>query len=236
MNATPARLAHDPRKNRRRSVVPDFSLPVLLLGIAILGLVGFFIWLLVTFTPVLQVEAQYQWRRLRAGVLQDAPLSSLFIPNASLDLRGSLADNIENGIVIPKVFVDAPIVFNVDPNDPTAYNEALQQGIAHASGTSFPDQGGLGYYFAHSSAPELRSQFNAVFYLLGKLEPGDEIFLWHEGERYEYRVRELRTVDPKDVGFLQEPTPTETIVLQTCWPPGTTLNRRLVFADRVPNE
>jgi LPXTG-site transpeptidase (sortase) family protein len=229
----PARLALDPRRQARFRFLPRVDGALLFGGVAITGFVLFFLWLVVTFTPVLRVELQYQWRRFSRELLGGGSIMNLFVPNVSFDLRGGLADNTENGIVIPKVYVDAPVVFNVDPNDSAAYTVALRQGIAHASGTSFPDEGGLGYYFAHSSAPELRSQFNAVFYLLGKLEPGDEIFLWHDGERYEYKVRELRTVPPTDVSFLQEQTPTETIVLQTCWPPGTSLNRRLVFADRV---
>lgn len=233
----PARLAHDPRHVRSAGVGRFRLSQSGLLGLAaLIGLGTFILWLVITFAPVLRVEIQYQWRKLTANVFQTNSLAGLFFPNITVDLRGGTAVNTQDGIVIPKVYVDAPVVYNVDPNDASAYTVALRQGIAHASGTSYPDEGGLGYYFAHSSAPELRSQFNAVFYLLGKLEVGDEIFLWHDGQRYEYRVSETRVVPPSDVSFLQTSGPTETIVLQTCWPPGTTQQRKLVFAQRVTEQ
>jgi sortase (surface protein transpeptidase) len=38
--------------------------------------------------------------------------------------------------------------------------------------------------------------------------------------------------NPDDVSFLNQPYDQETIVMQTCWPPGTTSQRLLVFAER----
>lgn len=228
----PARIATDPRRHRRFPGGGSKSSTLLLL-VGILGITGFVLWAAVTLTPVIRVEAQFQAQRVLREVFGTTSLIGIFQPRVSLDLRGSLAENTQDGIVIPKIYVDAPVIYNVDPNNSAAYTPALKQGIAHASGTSFPDEGGLGYYFAHSSAPELRSQFNAVFYLLGKMEMGDEVFLWHGGKRTEYVVTEIKTVPPTDVSFLNTEYPEEMIVLQTCWPPGTTLQRRLVFAKRV---
>lgn len=207
--------------------------PALWLAIAGSALTLCALWLTVTFGPILIVETKYQAKRIFAPIFPNGlTLQSLFLPKIEIDLRGYNASNTSNGIVIPKIYLDEPVIYNVDPNDPTAYTAALKQGIAHASSTSFPDNGGLGYYFAHSSSPEFRSQYNAIFYLLGKLEPGDEIFIWHAGERFEYQVTQSTVVDPEDVHFLSQEYDTETIVLQTCWPPGTTFQRKLVFAER----
>ncbi|MCD8484721.1 sortase [Candidatus Woesebacteria bacterium] len=223
-----------PAARYQHSRIQWLQSPILWLSIAAVGLLSALLWLLLTFGPVVAVEAKYQYRRLFSTVFTgDGSLRSLFIPNISVDIRGFNATNTENGIVIPAIYLDEPVIYNVNPNDSESYLAALRQGIAHASSTAFPDTGGIGYYFAHSSAPEFRSQFNAVFYLLGKLEPGDEIFIWHQGERFEYQVTQSVEVDPEDTYFLQQEYATETIVLQTCWPPGTTLQRKLVFAERV---
>lgn len=194
----------------------------------------FMAWLSLTYIPVLMVETKYQFQQVLTGVFGVQDIRQLIIPNFEgiLDLRGQSRHQ-AYGITIPRLQLDEPVVFNVDPNDKTAYTKALRQGIAQASGTAIPDNPGLGYYFAHSSSPDLRFQYNAVFYLLGKLKPDDEVFIWHDEQRYEYRVTHSQVVNPDDVSFLQQEYSAETIVLQTCWPPGTTSKRLLVFAERI---
>lgn len=201
-------------------------LPIIFFGI-------FFYWLITTLIPITVVEAKYQYQHTLQTWFHVDSLSEIILPNFdALNLQES--SKYKNyGIKIPAVFIDEPVIFNVDPNDKTAYSAALKRGIAHASGTSFPDNGGIGYYFAHSSSSNLHLQYNAVFYLLGKLETGDEIYIWHEGKKYTYKVTESRITDPKDISFLHDFYSTETIVLQTCWPPGSTSKRLLVFGERV---
>lgn len=195
------------------------------------SLVLFFLWFFLTVTPVLAVELRYQYRRTLENVFGVSSLRAVFIPDLDLDFR-SMSKHKEYGITIPKLYLDEPVVFNVDPNDKAAYTKALQEGIAHASSTSLPDAPGIGYYFAHSSSPEIQRQYNAIFYTLGKLEPGDEVFIWFEGKKHRYVVQDKKVTQPNDVSFLQAEYPAETIVLQTCWPVGTTQNRMLVFATR----
>lgn len=199
-----------------------------------LGFVISLIWLILTFVPVMVVEAKYQYRSFITAALGTTSLRALFIPDfTGIDLKGN-SKHREYGITIPAIYIDEPVVFNVDPNDKDAYSAALKKGIVHASATSFPDGGGLGYYFAHSSLPDLRTQYNAVFYLLGKLQTGDQIYIWHEGKKHEYLVNETTITAPEDLSFLYNTDyPTETIVLQTCWPPGTTQKRLLVFASKA---
>lgn len=192
----------------------------------------FLYWMFTVLLPVTILEMQYQYRSLLQEVFHTDSLRGVFIPSFRFDLRGRLAKNTENGIFIPKVLVDAPIIYNVDPNDEKAYTAALKLGIAHASGTALPDNGGLGYYFAHSTTPNFVSRFNAVFYLLGKLVVGDEVYVWHNSKRYIYKVSETKFVNPSDVSFLSTRYDKETIVMQTCWPPGTSQQRLLVFAQR----
>lgn len=134
-------------------------------------------------------------------------------------------------IVIPKIGANAKVLSNVDPSDERIYLEALKKGVAHAAGTSFPGEGSHIFLFAHSTDYFWNvGLYNAVFYLLYKLEKGDEIDLFYQGKRYVYQVIGKNIVNPSQVEYLTRKSNKEFLTLQTCWPPGTTLQRLLVFA------
>lgn len=137
-------------------------------------------------------------------------------------------------IVIPKIGANAKILANIDAADEKIYLPALQKGVAQAAGTAYPGEGGHIFLFAHSTDYFWNvGTYNAVFYLLSKLEKGDEVDLFYRGQRYVYRVIGKKIVDPSQVQYLTRKTNKEFLTLQTCWPPGTTLKRLLVFATRV---
>jgi LPXTG-site transpeptidase (sortase) family protein len=137
-------------------------------------------------------------------------------------------------VIIPKIGANAKVIPNVDPSNEEKYLEALKQGVAHTEGTAFPGEGGHIYLFAHSTDYVWNvNTYNAVFYLLYKLENGDEIDLFYKNQRYMYKVIGKVTVDPSQVEYLTRKTNKEFLTLQTCWPPGTTLQRTLIFATRV---
>jgi len=137
-------------------------------------------------------------------------------------------------IVIPKIGANARILANVDAADEKVYAEALKKGVAHALGTSFPGEPNHIFLFAHSTDYFWNiGTYNAVFYLLYKLEANDEVNLFYQGQRYVYRVIDKKVVDPSEIEYLTKKTDSEFLTLQTCWPPGTTLKRILVFAKRV---
>ncbi len=136
-------------------------------------------------------------------------------------------------IVIPKIAAKAKVIPNVDATDEKAYLKALKKGVAHAAGTRFPGEGGHIYLFAHSTDYVWNvGTYNAVFYLLYKLEPGDEVYIFYKGKRYVYKVIGKKIVEPEQVEYLTRKTNKEFLTLQACWPPGTTLKRILVFAVR----
>lgn len=136
-------------------------------------------------------------------------------------------------IVIPKIAANAVVVPNVDTANESSYLDALQKGVAHALGTDFPGSGRHIFLFAHSTDYFWRvGDYNAVFYLLYKLEKGDEINLYFSGKRHKYEVFNKMIIDPSQVQYLTRLTPNEELTLQTCWPPGTTLKRLLIFAKK----
>ncbi|NTU73029.1 sortase [Candidatus Roizmanbacteria bacterium] len=137
-------------------------------------------------------------------------------------------------IVIPKIGANARIIANVNAADEGEYLKALQKGVAHVLGSAFPGEGGHIFLFAHSTDYVWNvGTYNAVFYLLYKLETGDEVDLFYKNHRYVYKVIGKKEVFPNEVEYLTRKTTTEFLTLQTCWPPGTTLKRILVFATRA---
>lgn len=217
------------RKRTRRSFTV-LLLSLFLIGVFLFGVVRIF-------GPVVAAEARYQMKSAaRALGAEDGDWRRLIVPRFDF-AAPPVGETSDYGIVIPKIFVSEKVVANVDPTDKAAYTPALEEGIAHAAGTGLPGDGQLGYYFAHSSESSLQaSRLNAVFYLLGKLEPGDRVELWREQEKYVYQVKESLVTEPEDLSFLDPARETEMIALQTCWPVGTSLKRLIVLAERVTKE
>ncbi len=164
-----------------------------------------------------------------------------------LSQRGKLADLVRNNkvqllqpidpdfsIVIPAIAANAKILPDVNAADQNEYLAALKKGVAHAKGSSFPGENGHIFLFAHSTDYFWNvSNYNAVFYLLYKLKNEDEVNIFYKGKRFAYKVTGSKIVDPSQVEYLTRTSAQEEVTLQTCWPPGTTLKRLLVFAKRV---
>lgn len=137
------------------------------------------------------------------------------------------------GIVIPKIGANAKVIPNVDAGNSTEYLAALQHGVAHAKGSVFPGFSGNIYLFAHSTDNWWNvGRYNAIFYLLKDVSVGDDIVVFFENVRHNYVVYDSKIVDATDVSSLTKSQHggKETLVLQTCWPPGTSWKRILVFA------
>jgi len=141
------------------------------------------------------------------------------------------------GLIIEKIGVNAPVVADVSVADPRDYAEALRHGVAHARGTAKPGQAGNIYLFAHSSLNFWRlGEYATVFNLLRKLEAGDSVVLFYEGERFDFSVESKNVVSRFDLTPLLAETKEQSLTLQTCYPPGTTLNRLVVTAVRCDAE
>ena len=136
-------------------------------------------------------------------------------------------------ILIPKIGANAKIIPNVDPSSTKTFLPALQKGVAHARGTFFPGQPGNIYLFAHSTDNFWNvGRYNALFYLLKDLEKGDEVVVFSQNVRHNYVISDSIISDPEEVLYINEAnTGQELLILQTCWPPGTTWKRLLVFAE-----
>lgn len=140
-------------------------------------------------------------------------------------------------LVIPKISAASKIIPNVNPSNEEEYRLALKSGVAHSAGTSLPGEKGTVYLFAHSTNSLANvSHYNAIFYQLKDLIVGDKIIIFYTGQMYVYQVTENFTTKADDTTWLTNPPAgggEKRLVLQTCWPPGTTWKRLIVVAKPV---
>lgn len=135
-------------------------------------------------------------------------------------------------IIIPKIGASSRVIPNVDSTNEAQYVAALQKGVAHAKGSVFPGLIGTTYLFAHSTDSFWDvGRYNAIFYLLKDVSIGDQIIVFFQNQRFNYIVSDTKIVDPSQVDILNNAQKTpEQLILQTCWPPGTTWKRIIVTA------
>lgn len=199
------------------------------------GLMGFvIIGAIFSYGPIIKEELYYD-----LGIPKDN-LSSVDLIEAKNTLEvqteaRELGVDSYFSLVIPKLNAKSNIIANVDPGNAKEYNDALLKGIAHAKGTYFPGQGKRVYLFAHSTDanPFNVAKYNAVFYLLRKLEKGDTITVYFADKKFNYEVAEKHVVSANDVSWITKDSQTEELVLQTCDPPATTWKRLLIIAKPI---
>ncbi len=166
------------------------------------------------------------------------PLLKLqFAYQFSTPSQNTIPKSTQFGLVIDKINVNEIIYPNIDPFNKTSYLPILHKGLAHAKGSSLPSQDGNIFIFGHSSDnPFSITRYNTSFYLLDKLQTGDQIKLYHQDQEYLFQVTSKQTVKPYQVEFLTQNSPQSTsqqLILQTCTPVGTSINRLLVFATPI---
>ncbi len=188
-----------------------------------------FLGLFLTFGPVLKEEVDYRINQT-SDIIKQAIFKNNQPPNFQLE-----PPNRDFSIVIPKIKAVSPVFKDTDPFNEKEFSKVLRHGVAHAKGTALPGQVGNTYIFAHSTDAFYNvGRYNAVFYLIGKLQKGDEIYIYYEGEKYFYEVCEKKVVEAESVGYLRPlKEDVNTLTLQTCYPPGTTIKRLVVLADLV---
>ncbi len=153
-----------------------------------------------------------------------------------MDASDAISDGVDPffSISIPKIDAKANIISNVDSNNSNEYLESLKRGVAHAKGTNFPGQNKLVYLFSHSTNSPLNfSNYNAVFYLLRKLEKNDKIYIYFLNKKYVYQVIDKRIASADDITWLKDAGDGEKLVLQTCDPPGTSFKRLIIIAKPI---
>ena len=184
--------------------------------------------LIAIYGPVIREEISYGSSRVGSVkyVLEDVPYNTF--------VKILTPVNTDFSIIVPKIAAVAPIIGEVDPNDPNIYLPALKKGVAHVLGSVVPGDNGNVYLLAHSKDAFYNvGQYNAVFYLLGKLTQGDEIYIYYKDRRFKYEVSEIKVVNPGEVNYLSGSPDVKTLTIQTGYPVGTVKKRLIVIANEI---
>lgn len=156
--------------------------------------------------------------------------------NIIVDPSASTAVGSAPLLVIPKINVSVPIIFNVTP-DQKSQLKAMEKGVAYfgiPGANSKPGQVGNTVLSGHSSNDFIETgSYKFVFALLERMKKGDVFYINYKGTRYTYTVTRTRVVKPNDVKALVYKTDKPEATLITCTPLGTALNRLLVTGEQV---
>ena len=176
-------------------------------------------------------QMQEEWERARAYNASLAT-SVLYDPFASgqedMDAEYlSLLDIAGNGVMchieIPKIKVDLPVFHGVSLS-------TLEKGAGHLEGSSLP-VGGAGTHAVMTAHTGLNSA--KLFTDLVELEIGDGYYIHTLDRILAYRVDNILTVEPEDVGTLSTVEGKDYVTLVTCTPYGVNSHRLLVRGVRV---
>jgi sortase A len=164
-----------------------------------------------------------------------SPGRSLTTP-VIVDPTADVAISNDPRILIPKINVDVPVVYDEPSFEEAAIQAALERGVVHYGNTALPGQAGNNVIVGHSSNNFFNSgKYKFAFVLLDRLEIGDTFILHYGGERYIYKVFNKEVIEPTDLRLVQ-PTPDPIATLITCTPPGTSWRRLVIQGEQIsPN-
>jgi sortase A len=182
------------------------------------------------------IFAQYN-RVFIANIQTYISPGSIETQNIILDPTTNLKVGPEPKLIIPKINVDAPVVYNVGTLQEGPIQNALKGGVVHyplPGASSIPGQIGNTVILGHSSNDVFDAgNYKFVFVLLDRLQKGDTFYINYNGTRYTYTVTAKEIIAPTEVNKLVVQTDRPVATLVTCTPPGTALKRLVVTAEQV---
>lgn len=199
------------------------------MGVGILGLS--FIYL-----PLVAAEAKYatSLKNRPIPTSTQAPMPSVTPTPTAIPTPAWEVPDPAYSVYIPKIEAISRVIPSVNAADPKEYMAALKLGVAEAADLSHPGELGTTFLFAHSVGNRLDfARYNAVFYLLDKLEIGDGVEVVYQDKLLKYEIVRREILPATNVQYLVPQKELEQLVLQTCYPPGTSWKRLVVVAKRV---
>lgn len=143
----------------------------------------------------------------------------------------------DDRLIIPRIGVDVPIIFDAIASSQDSLNAAMNKGVAWFNvqqAHSRPGENGNFVVSGHSANDWAQSgEYKFVFGPLEQMKVGDTFYVNYQQKRYIYKITGTKVVAPTDVNALTTDNSKPMMTLITCTPLGTDWNRLLVFADQI---
>jgi sortase A len=172
-----------------------------------------------------------------ANIMAYTTPASLDTVNTYVDPSTDVAVGPEPLITIPKLAVQAPVVYDLTTLDETVVESKLESGVVHypiRGANAVPGEIGNSVFLGHSAndvfAP---GNYKFVFLRLEQLQDGDYFYLNFNSKRYTYVVTGRKVITPSQVSELAISTDKPIATLVTCVPVGTSANRLLIFGEQI---
>jgi len=138
----------------------------------------------------------------------------------------------ENGLEIPKINIEAPLIFP-GTLDGEKIHEYLNEGVVWYPDSALPGTTGQTIILGHSAPsgwPKIK--YDWVFTHLVDMEKGDEIFVYFNNRKYIYEVKEKLFFEKgEEVPEYSLTNSENVLILISCWPPGKDIRRIGVSAE-----
>jgi sortase A len=167
-----------------------------------------------------------------------------YVSPGSMTSQNLIVDPLDNTkvgpepkLIIPKLNVDAPIVFTLNSLAESQVQNALRDGVVHypiPGASSLPGEQGNSVILGHSSNDVFdNGNYKFIFVQLEQLEKGDSFYVNYNSIRYTYTITHKEVILPTEVNKLTVPSDKPQMILITCVPVGTALKRLIIYADQV---
>lgn len=142
--------------------------------------------------------------------------------NINLEEYG-ITENMIGFLKIPKLNIELPIFLG-------ANTENMKKGAVHLTETSYPIGGNntnsvIAAHRGYSKAKMFRNIDNLII--------GDEIYISNFKEKLNYKVVEIKIINPSDINELLIQEGRDLVTLVTCHPYRVNNKRYIVFCERV---
>lgn len=188
------------------------------------------LFLVYIFGPVLKVESKY---------MLDNALNVRY--SVDIEEEGSFEKplaipNLDFSVVIPKIGATSTIIQNVNVDNKIEFQKQLKWGVVMAADSQLPGLPGNVSLYAHTTDSKFIARYNPVFYLLGKLKPGNEILIYYQGREFKYSVLEVKTMDPIIAHNTDNVGGVSTLTIQTNYPAGMGFKKLIVTAAQTKED
>jgi len=158
-----------------------------------------------------------------------------------VDPDDNVCEGKNDSVLIPKINVDANVVYDERSYEEEAIQAALERGVVHYGETTLPGEVGNNVIVGHSSGNFFNAgKFKYAFVLLDHLEIGDTFNLCYENERFIYKIVTSVVVEPTNLDYVQQyypetnqPIDVPLTTLITCSPPGTSWKRLIIQGEQI---